>query len=168
MRRSRYVPLAIAIGMAITSACDRSPAGTPDYVPLDGPTLLAACKVAPASSVTGTIGPAGGVLSLGGASLLVPAGALLTDTRFEVTVPSSPFAEVEIRADGHDHFRFQAPVVIAIDYSECNATATAKLTAWHIDPDTKQLLENMGGVDDKVARRVMFSTMHLSGYAIAN
>jgi hypothetical protein len=38
---------------------------------------------------------------------------------------------------------------------------------WHIDPLTKTFLEDMGGVDDKVARTVTFSTDHFSGYAIA-
>jgi hypothetical protein len=33
---------------------------------------------------------------------------------------------------------------------------------------TKELLEDMGGTDDKVAHRITFTTGHLSGYAVAN
>ena len=33
---------------------------------------------------------------------------------------------------------------------------------------TKQPLENMGGIDNKLLKTVTFVTPHLSGYAIAN
>jgi hypothetical protein len=46
-------------------------------------------------------------------------------------------------------------------------TAGKTLTVWHINPQTKQLLTNMGGVNDAGLRRITFTTDHLSGYAIA-
>jgi hypothetical protein len=46
-------------------------------------------------------------------------------------------------------------------------TAGKTLTVWHINPQTKQLLTNMNGVNDAALRRITFTTDHLSGYAIA-
>ena len=171
MGRSRCVPLAfVAIAGMALAACDQAhvadPAGQ-DYVRIESGGLLAACQLNPAVEFTGSAGIAGGTLAGGGVSVTIPAGALLNATSFHVRIPSSPYAEVEIRANGQDHYQFMQPVVIAIEYSRCG-TPTGDLTAWHIDPETKALLEDMGGVNDVLNRRVIFSTMHLSGYAIAN
>lgn len=170
MRRSRCMPLAAVVAAGVVlGACDRAPLADPadDYVGLEAPALLSACTVTPAETATGVIGPQGGTVSAAGVSMTLPAGAVLADTEFRVHVPASPYAEVEIHAGGQEHFRFRAPAVIAISYTDCSADA-GPLTAWHIDPDTRSLLENMGGVNDVLNRRVVFSTMHLSGYAIAN
>jgi hypothetical protein len=77
--------------------------------------------------------------------------------------------EIQIRANDEDHFYFKEPVVVTIDYSRCGRTDLVgrRLTAWYIDADTKALLENMGGVDDKLLQQITFSTSHFSGYAIA-
>ena len=170
MRRSRCVPLAFIVAASgVLAACEQVPVAEPmeqaEYV--GSSELLSLCTVAPSTSARAVIGVLGGSVSAGGVTMTLPPGAVLSNTEFRVHVPSSPYAEVEIRANGQQHFQFVAPVVIAMDYSRCNVSSGA-LTAWHIDPDTKSLLENMGGVNDVLNRRVMFSTMHLSGYAIAN
>jgi hypothetical protein len=60
-------------------------------------------------------------------------------------------------------------VSVAIDYSRCSAAEANKapLSVWHIDSQTGQLLEPMGGVDDKSTHSITFTTGHLSGYAVA-
>jgi hypothetical protein len=168
MFNSRCVPLAILIAAGIVSACE-APVSDPlseDYVRIEAG-LLSVCEVAPAAQVQRVIGVLGGSLSVSGVHMTLPPGAVAGDTEFRLHVPSSRHAEVDIRANGQEHFQFLAPVVISMDYSRCG-TPAGPLSAWHIDPDTKALLENMGGVDDTMNRRVVFSTMHLSGYAIAN
>jgi hypothetical protein len=170
MRRSRCVPLALLIAASgVPLACDQAPIADPlehaEYVESGG--LLSACAVASSTSARAVIGVAGGSVRTGGVTMTVPAGAVQGSTEFRLHVPSSQYAEVQIHANGQEHFQFLAPVVITMDYSRCNAPSGV-LTAWHIDPDTKALLENMGGVNDVVNQRVIFSTMHLSGYAIAN
>lgn len=168
MGRSRYVPLALMTAAVFSlTACDRSPASDPDYVAVDGAELLSACLVEPETEVSGTVGILGGVVSGGGVTLTLPAGAVLSPTQFDIRIPESPYAEAEIRANDQDHFRFLLPVVISISYARCG-TPSGNLTAWHIDPDSRLFLENMGGVNDVLNRRITFSTMHLSGYAIAN
>jgi hypothetical protein len=100
----------------------------------------------------------------------VPAGAVLVPTLIQVTTPASRYMEVDISVPGVEHFVFELPVTVTIDYGRCSRSDLdkAQLTAWYIDSETKALLEAMGGVDDKVARTVTFTTPHLSGYALAN
>lgn len=169
MRRSRCVPLAFLMAASgVLTACDQAPVSDPleqaEYV--ESRALLSLCELAPSTSATAVIGVLGGSISAGGVTMTVPPAAVLGNTEFRVHVPSSQYAEVEIHANGREHFQFLAPVIIAMDYSRCSASGA--LTAWHIDPDTKSLLENMGGANDVLNERVIFSTMHLSGYAIAN
>jgi hypothetical protein len=77
--------------------------------------------------------------------------------------------EVDIQANNLASFLFNTPVSVTIDYSRCDPATTAgkSLSVWHIDQTSKALLENMGGVNDTIARKITFSTPHLSGYAIA-
>lgn len=131
--------------------------------------VLVECPSDVARSTTGTIGPLGGALELDGTRITIPALALLLPTEFRLTLPASKYMEVEVRAGGAEHFSFEVPVSIAIDYSRCSRSNIDKepLRAWHIDTQTKALLEDMGGVDDKTARTVTFQTDHLSGFSIA-
>jgi hypothetical protein len=39
---------------------------------------------------------------------------------------------------------------------------------WNIDPSSKELLERMIGVDEKLTHTLIFTTIHLSGYAVAD
>jgi len=117
----------------------------------------------------GMIGALGGVVQAGGASMAIPPGAVPHPTLFKVVVPRSEFMEVSITGGDLLHFLFRRSVSITIDYSRCTSPAfDGPLTVYWIDESTKRLLENMGGVDDKVRRRITFTTDHLSGYAIAN
>lgn len=167
MRRSRYVPLALMIAAsAALPACDRNPTDDAESAEVGSHSLVSSCTPAPPVTTTASIGVAGGSVTAGGVIFTVPAGAVAGPTEFRVHVPSSPYAEVDIQANGQDRFQFLEAVVVSMDYSRCNATGT--LSVWQIDPDTKALLQNMGGVNDVLNRRMIFSTLHLSGYAIAN
>jgi len=58
---------------------------------------------------------------------------------------------------------------VTIDYSRCNRWSTLfkLLSVWNIDQDTKALLQNMGGIDNKLTQSITFVTPHFSGFAIA-
>ena len=109
------------------------------------------------------------VVSVGGTSITIPAGAVLTPTLITVTVPASKYMEFSVRANDLAHFIFQQPVEVTIDYSRCTRSDIdrAPVEAWYINAITKQMLENMDGVDDKATRRITFRTGHLSNYAVA-
>lgn len=131
---------------------------------------LVECPVSTSSSVTDVITPLGGIVSVGGTSISVPAGAVLVPTTITVTVPASTYMEIDISVEGVEHFIFEQPVTVTLDYSRCSRgdLDKAPLNVWYIDSATKSLLELMPGVDDKVNRSVTFITGHLSGYALAN
>lgn len=133
------------------------------------PSLLE-CPSNQTTTTSAIVGLLGGVIKLGGTSITVPSGALTAPTLLQVTVPASRYMEIDVTAVGFTSFLFQQPVSVTIDYSRCtrNDIDQKTLHVWHIDPVTKQLLEDMGGTDDKASRQITFSTGHLSGYAVAN
>lgn len=135
-----------------------------------GGNALIECPSSESATATGLIGIAGGIVSAGGVSIAIPANALLADAQVTVTVPASRFVEVDISVAGSEHFEFELPVLVTMSYARCSRSNInlAPLSAWYIDSDTKQLLEKMPSFDNKLLRTVTFSTLHLSGYAIAN
>lgn len=137
--------------------------------PPSNPTLVQ-CPTDQTQSTSGIIGVLGGTLSVGGTSVVIPAGALLGDTPITLTVPASRYMEIDVSVAGQSTFFFQNPISVTIDYSRCtNLTLfSPPVSAWHIDTETKELLENMGGLDVRLLKQITFSTIHLSGYAIAN
>ncbi len=117
-----------------------------------------------------SIGPSGGTVTAGGSSISIPSGALLAPTMITLAVSESEVVQVDITAGDAEHFMFEAPVSITIDYSRCPESSTAGevLGAWYVDGATQALLEPMSSTDDKVARTVEFETDHLSSYAVAH
>jgi hypothetical protein len=175
-RRIPALGLAAALVASIGLACaqpDRvsRPAAAPSLsLTSGGSAALLLCPGSSPKSVSGVVTPLlGGTVAAGGFSIALPAGAVLAPTTITVTVPASPYLEVDIRADGAEHYQFEQPAVVTMDYSRCGvAAADKRLTVLYIDEATKTPLEDMGGVDDKLSRRITFVTPHLSGYALAN
>jgi hypothetical protein len=135
----------------------------------DGMALIS-CRNDSVQSATSRIGIAGGVLAVGGTTVVIPLGAVLFPQDFTLTVPASPYAEIRVRTGSAEHYVFQTPVTMSIDYSRCATPALDQraLSVWNIDPDTKALLAPMVGVDEKLTHTVVFTTIHLSGYAVAD
>jgi hypothetical protein len=130
---------------------------------------LVECPTQQSQSATAIVGAVGGTVSIGATSVVFPAGALTGAATIELTVPASRFVEIELKVNGQAHAQFALPVVVTIDYSRCGSNLSQKtLTVWNIDVATKALLENMGGLDDKLTHTISFSTNHFSGYAVAD
>jgi hypothetical protein len=167
-----------AAGAAILLACSTPdiaapPSQTGGHQQLLGgsasPSLLE-CPAGESSSASALVTAAGGTVSAGGVSIVIPAGALLQDANVTVSVPASKYVEADISVEGSEHFIFELPVVVTVSYARCARSNIdlRPLSAWYIDTDTKALLEKMPSVDNKLSRTVTFTTGHLSGYAIAN
>jgi hypothetical protein len=118
-------------------------------------------------SVRTTIGRKGGRIQLGGFVMVVPKGALLDTTTFVMKVPQSNVLKVKIRARGEQHFTFEKPVTITLDYSRCS-NVPSDPTGWYVDEDTDDEIEQMPGVNNAAAESFTLRTGHLSGYALAN
>ena len=164
----------LGMALAALTACGEPTAPEAgDRVPAASGALLSGklvtCPIKTTRSVSALLGPLGGTLSLDGTSVTLPAGAVTVPTLLTLTIPASNYVEVEITANGLEHFLFELPVAVSIGYGRCTRSDidAAPLTAWYIDGATNALLEHMGGVDDKASRTVTFSTGHLSSYAIA-
>ena len=162
----RRVAAVLALTLVGVVSCD-TPTTPPDQNP--GNYQLVACPNTVARTTQAVIGPLGGTLSLAGTVVGIPSGALTEPTLITLTIPASPYMEIDVRANNLLSFVFNKPIGVRLDYSRCTdaALATQKLSVWHIDALSKDLLENMGGTDNKSARYIDFSTGHLSNYAIA-
>ena len=167
MSGSKYVPLLLIAATSALVGCEPRPATAPEGAGAGSDISLLECPAAQPQTFSGNVGLLGGVLSGAGVRVIIPAGALLGLTELEVRVPASPYAEIEVTANGQEHFQFLQPVIMSIDYSRCG-NISGPMSVWHIDTETKTLLENMGGINDILGRRMIFSTLHLSGYAIVN
>lgn len=167
---------ALATGLFLASGCGdggsptQALAAGSSLFPSSGTPSLVSCPSSTTQSVTGLIGALGGTLSVGGTIVTIPANAVLTPTNFTLTIPASPYMEIEVTANGADHFVFSQPVAVTIDYGRCadSSLLAPPYQAWNIDPATHTLLENMGGVDVKLTHTVVFTTIHFSGYALAD
>jgi hypothetical protein len=161
-RMSLAARLAVAL-LAFTTSCDLHLLPPPPP-----PATLAVCPTDQTQSTSSIIDALGGTVSIGGTSVVIPIGDLLSPTSIGLSIPASQYMEIGVTANG-GHFLFQTPITITLDYSRCSADIQQKttLSVWNIDPNTKQLLQNMGGVDNKLTHQITFTTIHLSGYALA-
>lgn len=163
--------------VAVLAACSDPATSPPPSSPsatdllLERTAALVECPSDLSLSASALIGPLGGEVSVGGHRIIVPRNAFTPGGFKLVTlvVPPSRYVEIEARVDGLPHFEFDEPVTVVVDYSRCARTNIDQqpLRVWHIEPLTNTFLEDMGGVDDKQARTVTFTTDHFSGYAIA-
>jgi hypothetical protein len=182
IRASNLRHLAFVLLAGAACSGDRSPSA-PITEPSPSPTTwnlpttwdftgatLIQCPTSTALTATGIIGPGGGVLAAGYTLVIIPSNAVLTPTSFTLTVPASKYVEIEVHAAGTDHFVFATPVTVVIAYGRCNRADIegSRLSAWNIDPVTKALLEQMLSFDDKLTQTITFSTIHFSGYAVAD
>ena len=180
MLRQTRLSLALAASLALAGAASCTADRVSSPRPAERSSLLGfggsassallTCPTGPASSVTSTIGPLGGLLAVGNTQVVIPANAVLAPTTFTLTVPSSKYVEIEVTAAGSEHFLFELPVTVTIDYSRCGRSNIdlRPLAVWNIDPETKALLEPMPSVDNKLTKSVLFTTLHFSGYAVAD
>ncbi len=177
MKRRFALPrigLCLAAVVAVASCTDARntlPTSAPAkaHADLFSPSLMV-CPVDTTTTTSAIISPLGGTVSLGGTSILLPAGAVVTNTQIELTIPASQYMEVDITANGGQGFLFSQPVTVTIDYSRCQQGVInlGPRSAWYIDLNTNALLQNMLGVDNPLTDQITFSTLHLSGYAVAN
>ena len=162
---------AAACSDAPTSVASAQSLGTPSRAVVEAPSTgsLIECAVSRPASASKIITPAGGLLAAGGHAIAIPRGAVTRPVRITMTVPASKYVEVDISAEGAAHYQFARPVVVTLDYSRCGASADelSSLTAWYVDAPTRLFRADMGGIDDRLFRRLFFTTDHLSGYAVA-
>lgn len=178
LKLRRPTSLLLAASLVLAAACAESPTSplaTQPTVPgarfstsTASPSLLV-CPSRHTQTATRVVGPEGGELVIAGSRIQIPAGAVAQPTTFTITAPAGRYMQLDISAQGYDHFFFQKPATVTINYARCGNVGdiASALSAWYIDTTTGTLLENMGGADSRPGRKFTFQTGHLSGYAIA-
>lgn len=138
--------------------------------PLLAPPALVECPADIAMATDGVIDGLGGVIGLAGHTVVAPALAVDSAGTFTVGVPASRYLEITINPKGGSGYQFNEAIAVTLDYSRCPADllGDASISVWQIDPDTKLFVEQMGGVNDVVNRKVTFLTDHLSTFSIAH
>lgn len=127
------------------------------------------CPAASDQVANATIGPAGGTLSLRGARIVVPPGAVPEPTSFTIELPATEAVELLASTGDGGHYSFQAPVTVTLSLARCGSSSPSSgLAAWYFDPATGTVLQYMGGSVDAASQTFTFSTDHFSGYVIAN
>jgi hypothetical protein len=140
----------------------------PDPQPENGLALIQ-CSRADFDFRLALLGPLGGLLSLDGHSLFVPIDALLNLAFVTMREPATTNVEVDVRVNFRPHWQFAKPVTVTLDYSRCEASDIGEgpVTVVEINSFTKEILREVGGVDNRDAEKISFETDHFSGYAVA-
>jgi hypothetical protein len=170
--------LLAVVGLAVLAACGDqnptappSPPAEPENLLFFSPPKLLQCPSTETQTLTVPIGIDGGTISIGGTKVVFPAGALLGPTNVTLTIPASPYVEIDIQTDGQN--KFLEPLlrpIVTISYARCGNRLDLlfrPLSAWYIDSETKALLEKQISLDNKLTRTVTFRASHFSGWAIA-
>ena len=177
MTRSRLATSAVLalFGPAFLQACDRSLPSAPSSA---HPALqnhaprtrlqprLAVCGARVTESVSGTIGPEGGALRLGGHSLVIPAGALSSPTDFSLRSPAGRHLRIEILAGAAESLHLAVPAEVTISYERCERQKMSGAQAWTLDTQTGATLSTLDSNVDLEFRSVTFYTSELPDDAL--
>jgi hypothetical protein len=160
--------LAGAAVLAVLNCSERAPLGPPARANLTGSPLgpqgLIRCTPLAAVSVTQTIGPEGGTLSVGAHQLAVPPGALLTPTTITAVAPADTVNEVRFSPEG---LVFQLPATLWMSYGNCDLAGNPGPKEIVYATDELNILEHLPSSDDPLSRTVIAPLQHFSVYAVA-
>src|SRR5437867_3138638 len=168
--------LVCALGLA--SACgDRAPtmpqapAPTADLI---GSTLnttssllggLLKCSDLPYDSTTQTIGPAGGSLSVGPHTLLIPPGALTRSVSITMILPTGLGVNaVKFKPAG---LQFLTPAALKMSYANCSLLGKLLPKRIAYTTDDLQILYYLLSLDNVLSKYVTGKVNHFSDYVIA-
>lgn len=165
----RHMLLSAAL-LAVLSCERSSPLGVESKPPNAGllgwaPSVeLLRCSPLAADSVTQTIGPGGGTLSVGPHRLTIPAGALAVPVSITAVAPSDTVNQVRFFPEG---LTFASPALLTMSYANCGLLygLVPKQVAYTTDDLT--ILALLPSIDNFWRQQVTGSLQHFSTYAIA-
>ena len=125
---------------------------------------LLLCSPLPYDSVTQTIGPEGGTLSVGPHRLFIPAGALPTAVTITAIAPSDTVNQVRFFPEG---LTFASPAALTMSYANCGPLNLLVPKQIAYTTDALDILQLIPSIDAVWAQQVTGSLQHFSTYAIA-
>jgi hypothetical protein len=125
-------------------------------------TDLLTCSPLPYDSETQTVGPDGGVITVGRNSLAIPSGALSQPVQITAEQIRGKTNSVRFSPEG---LRFQKPAVLTMNYENCALVLVQKRIVY--TDEQLKILEVLRSLDLFRARAVSAPIDHFSRYAIA-
>ena len=175
-RRFSLLLLATAIAAGVSCSGERGPtapavSGT-EMAPANGllGTGLASgllyCSPLPSVTTTQIIGPAGGSISVGPHTLIIPAGALSQAIAITAEAPSDSVRSVRLLPEGLT-FAAGKPARLTLSYSGCSLLGTLVPKRIAYTTDLLELLQLLPSIDDVLRRQVSAPLEHFSRYAVS-
>jgi hypothetical protein len=170
MKATRLVVVALCLSLAL--ACgDHSPTAAPPAPEasllgsLLAPTGLLKCSSLPYAQSAVTIGPAGGSISAGPHTLVVPPGALTAPTTITMTVPTGLGVNaVKFQPAG---LRFLAPAALTMSYSNCSLLGNLLPKRIAYTDDNLNIISYLISLDNLLSDKVTGKVSHFSDYVVA-
>jgi hypothetical protein len=127
---------------------------------------LLTCRPMPYDSTAKVIGPAGGFISAGPHTLIVPRGSLSQNVTIRMASPSENVNSVRFYPEGL-HFNNNRPAVLTMSYANC--TVLARLVPKRIVYTNERLtiLDILLSLDNILRKEVTAPIEHFSRYAVA-
>lgn len=174
MKQQRRTLLLLAVAAVGMTGCADAPAITPPATrvaawgasrSLLSPALtLLICHPVPYDSVVQVVGPAGGTIRVGPDSLVIPAGALDTNTTITAVVPSDSLAVIRFQPHG---LTFAQPAALALSYAACPLAGLLAPASVVYADDAWNILEIEPTSQHPLQTTVVGRIRHFSGYAVA-
>jgi len=122
------------------------------------------CSTVIVGLIKQTVGPAGGVVALGPATLTIPPGALSAMVTIQAKIPAAYSGNyVQFKPD---NLVFQQPASLRISYSNCSLANATQLKVAQVS-DQLQILQYVPSTNDVDAHTVTGQLQHFSNYAVA-
>jgi len=174
MKAARLLVVVLLVcTLGLSSACsDRTPTAPQPAAPssdligsLLGATGLLRCSNLPYDSTTQTIGIAGGSLSVGPHTLLIPPGALSRPTTITMILPTGLGVNaVKFKPAG---LQFKVPAALSMSYANCSLLGKLLPKRIAYTTDNLQILYYLLSLDNLFTKYVTGKLNHFSDYAIA-
>jgi hypothetical protein len=169
--RAAYTAL-IAGALFLALSCrDAGPLGvTPTAPPAADLTTsllhigLVRCTPLPEDAVSETIGPEGGVITVGPHTLSIPPGALAEPVTITAVAPSDTVNRIVFGPEG---LVFQQAPRLTMSYANCRGLGLIVPKHIALTTDLLQILELLQSIDNIFARTVSARIQHFSTYAVA-
>ena len=176
--RLQFAVLLVAATAAALSCADHAitgPAARPIGVPVfqastttkkggGGNGSVDSCSTVIVGLIRQTVGPAGGVVALGPATLTIPPGALSAMVTIQAKIPAGYSGNyVQFKPD---NLVFQQPASLRISYSNCSLANATQLKVAQVS-DMLQIIQYVPSTNDVDAHTVTGQLQHFSNYAVA-
>lgn len=174
MKAIRFLMVALVVCLS-ASCSDRAPTApaAPEVAAPDAsligallrPTGLLQCSALPAASVTKTIGPAGGSITVGPHVLRIPAGALDQSTTITGTLDTGRGVNgIRFQPEG---LQFDRSAYLTMSYANCNLLGRLLPKRIAYTNNLLDILSYLLSIDNIWTKKVTGRVNHFSEYVIA-